>query len=122
MAILPERQTVARTPPQTDPGGPTRETLPALGVAYALAQVAAPERARARVTLTVEAGADLTSQHHRLCTLLTAVLTEAGIDEPEATTCAVLDHIDGVLLHALAIRGREIDPARLEASLGALIG
>lgn len=81
-----------------------------------------PERAQARVTLTVEADADLTAQHHRLCTHLTAVLTEAGIDEPEATAFAVLDRVDGVLLHALTIHGREIDPARLEASLRALLG
>lgn len=105
-----------------EPAGLTREALPDLAAAYVAAQVAEPTAQRARLALAVEPGVDLSPQHDRLRGLLADLCERAGIADPPGRARAVVDHLDGVLLHGLTIRTRKVEAGEVADAVRRLLG
>jgi DNA-binding transcriptional regulator YbjK len=76
---------------------------------------------RARMMLAFEEAADLGPQHRNMILALMGMLSELGHPNPGPAARAVVDYLDGAMLHALTMEARRVDPAEMRNVLRTLM-
>lgn len=103
------------TPPQT------LEQVADLLAAFAEWQTSEKTAQATRARLELATILDLSAQHQRLLTTFATVLAGVGVSDPPAAARRAADYLDGVVLHAVTIPGRVVDPDEVRAAAYALL-
>ena len=82
---------------------------------------AEPDVVRVRLMLFLDAPSRFAAGHLRFVELVRGVLERAQVPEPERRARALVDHLDGVLLHATTVRPEAVSPEGVKADLTRLV-